>query len=191
MSLRTFGAMTGVLGIRTELDSVLGAIAPIGLAAASGAMSLVLDLDPAGPRYPGERSLADVVAEGPRRVELSPAGGSLAIMRNGGVAWDEAAETVHRLAGAWPVLVLRVSVGTPDLPWPVVPVVPLLPGIMSTSTARPAVWQLTGRGQRPPGPGPILPPLGRAALTSLLEFRHLAAHRWVKAWRSVWELPWP
>ena len=35
------------------------------------AAPLVVDLDPSGPRYPGSRSLSDLVEEGPRRDDLS------------------------------------------------------------------------------------------------------------------------
>ncbi|MCA1735808.1 MAG: hypothetical protein LC739_06780 [Actinobacteria bacterium] len=183
--------MTRVLGLKTEIDAVLGAVAPLGLAAAAGATSLVIDLDPNGPSYPGERSLAEVVAEGPRRVELTPTAGSVAVLRNGGVDWHAAAETVERLAATWPAIVLRVPPGNANLPWPVIPVVPLLPGVLATGRSRPAVWQKTDRGQRPPGPGPALPPLRRATLVSLLELRYLPARRWVHSWQAVWELPWP
>jgi hypothetical protein len=180
-----------VLGVRTELDSILGVVAPLGLAAAAGTASLLIDLEPSGPTFPGERSLADLVSEGPRRVELAPAGETLAVMRNGGVAWEKAAETIDRLAMAWPALVLRVPAATEGMPWPILPVVPLFPGILAVSRSRAAVWQLTTRGQRPPGPGPTLPPLSRAAISALLEFHEVPTGKWVRAWQPVWELPWP
>jgi hypothetical protein len=183
--------MRRVFGVKTEIDNVLGAVAPIGLAAAAETAALVVDLDPFGPAFPGERSLADIVAEGPRRQELTPAGGALALLRNGGVDWEAAAETIERLAAAWPALVLRVPIDAQPLPWPVIPVVPLLPGFLSLRRPRAAVWQLTERGQKPPGPGPALPPLSRVALTSLLELRPPPARRWVRSWRAVWALPWP
>src|SRR4030066_639874 len=50
------------LAIWTPEDGVLGALAPLGLAASAGT-ALVIDLDPLGPRYPGEPSLADLVRE--------------------------------------------------------------------------------------------------------------------------------
>jgi hypothetical protein len=112
-------------------------------------------------------------------------------MRNGGVEWPEAADTIERLAMAWPAVVLRAPLGGEALPWPIIPVVPLLPGLLGVEVARPAVWQRTERGQRPPGPGPTLPPLSRLAMSALLELRSLPAGRWVRAWRAVWELPWP
>ena len=183
--------MARILGVRTEVDSVLGAVAPLGLAAAATVTTLVVDLDPAGPEYPGERSLAEVVSEGPRRVELAPSGGRVAILRNGGIEWPAAVATVERLGATWPAIVLRIPVGSAGLPWPVIPVVPLLPGIFTPAHSRPAVWQRTDRGQRTPGPGPVLPPLSRSALTALLEVRHLPARRWVAGWRAVWDLPWP
>jgi len=183
--------MAAVLGVRTEYDDVLGVIAPLGLAAAAGVTCLVVDLDTRGPAYPGERALADLVAEGPRRIELAPSGGSVAVLRNGGVDWRDALETIERLRASWPGMVLRAPREASSLPWPVIPVVSMLPGVLAPTRNRPAVWQLTDHGQRPPGPGPTLPPLRRSALTSLLQLRLLPARRWTAAWRTVWELPWP
>ena len=66
----TFSTMPA-LSIWSPEDGVLGAVAPLGLAAAAGT-ALVVDLDPGGPRYPGPATLADLVADGPRRGDLSP-----------------------------------------------------------------------------------------------------------------------
>ena len=62
------------LAIWTPEDGVLGALAPLGLAIAGGT-ALMVDLDPLGPRYPGTRSLADLVSEGPRRADSARPGG--------------------------------------------------------------------------------------------------------------------
>lgn len=180
-----------ILGVRTEIDSVLSVLAPMGLAAAADSPSLLVDLDPAGPNYPSKRSLADLVADGPTRAELTPGPAEMAVLRNGGVGWIEAAETIERLAGSWPSISLRVGEGELGLPWPVIPVVPLLPGFLSVAGGRPAVWQASGLGQVAPGPGPVLPPLHRRAIHSLLETQSIPRGRWVRRWRQVWELPWP
>ena len=57
-----------VIGLHTESDHVLSVVAPVGLAAAAARPALVIDLDPNGPAYPGTRSLADLVGEGPTRL---------------------------------------------------------------------------------------------------------------------------
>ena len=49
------------LAIWSPDDGVLGAVAPLALAAAAGT-ALVVDLDPGGPRYPGEATLGALVA---------------------------------------------------------------------------------------------------------------------------------
>ncbi|HEX2420623.1 MAG TPA: hypothetical protein VHL55_03400 [Acidimicrobiia bacterium] len=183
--------MGRILGVRTAIDSVLSVVAPIGLAAAADRPALVLDLDPAGPRYPSKRSLADLVADGPTRAELTPGTEGMALLRNGGVGWGEAVVMIERLAHAWTSLILRVGGGESGLPWPVIPVFPLLPGFLTVTEARAAVWQASDRGQIPPGPGPVLPPLSRRDTRTLLETRSVPRGRWVRAWQQVWDLPWP
>lgn len=179
-----------ILGLTTEIDSVLSVVAPLGLAAASPQDPvLMVDLDRAGPAYPGERTLADLVGEGPRRRELQPERRGVAVLGNGGVSGEEALSTVELMAEVWPAVVLRAPPGL-RLPWPVLPVVPLLPGLLATEGGRAAVWQATTRLDRPPGPGPLLPPLNRATITALLSLRVKPTGRWVQAWRQVWELPW-
>ena len=56
----------------TPEDGVLGAVAPLAMAAAAGT-ALVVDLDPHGPAYPGAVGLAGLVSEGPTRLDLEPA----------------------------------------------------------------------------------------------------------------------
>lgn len=187
-----------VLSLRTELDPILSVIAPLGLAAAAAKPCLVIDLDPAGPSYPGRRSLADLVAEGPSRSELVPSldrqhSMGVAVLRNGGVSSEEAAEIVQVLARQWPAVVLRLSSVARDSAdrRRVVPVIPVFPGLLAPVGERAAVWQLLGVGQAVPGPGPVLPPIPRSLITRLLSGRWEPKGRWVKGWRSVWELPWP
>jgi hypothetical protein len=137
------------------------------------------------------------VIEGPTRVELLPAldhrhSKGVALLRNGGVAWEAAAGLVEALARHWPSMVLRLPPDDLDLspPGNVVPVVPLFPGVLAPKGARAAVWQSFAAGQSAPGPGPVLPPLSRSRLTDLLRMQFEPQGRWVKAWRTVWELPW-
>ncbi len=184
-----------IVGVRTEIDSVLSVVAPLGLAAAAPeGPVLVVDLDPSGPAYPGPRSLAELVEEGPRRADLTPpslsSGPRVAILRNGGVRSDRVIEVVEALAQGWPRLVMRIAGDAPPSPWPVVPVIPLLPGILSPTTSRGAVWQATRMTDVAPGPGPLLPPLSRSSLTALLRVRWQPSNRWVSAWRPVWGLAW-
>ncbi|HSL24701.1 MAG TPA: hypothetical protein VLA54_00355 [Acidimicrobiia bacterium] len=183
-----------VLGVRTEFDSVLSVIAPLGLVAAAPRPALMVDLDAAGPAYPSGRSLAELVGEGPTRAELfggaSRAG--IALLRNGGVGWESALPVLEALAMRWPALVLRVPEAmSTGLPFPVVPVVPLFPGLLASWGDRAAVWQSTGSGLTAPGPGPVLPALSRHSLLTLLAFRAEPRGRWVRAWGRIWDLPWP
>jgi hypothetical protein len=176
-----------VLGVRTEVDSVLSAVAPLGLAAAAGT-ALMVDLDPQGPPYPSARSLADLVADGPRRDELTPQRQGVAVLRNGGVGWEQSAALVVTLAEHWPAVVLRV--GADRVEFPVVPVVPLLPGMLAPAQGRVAVWQAMAKGSSAPGAGPVLPAISRTVMQRLLEGTVDPRGRWVTAWERVWRLPW-
>jgi hypothetical protein len=175
-----------VLAIRTSIDPILGWVAPLGLAAGVGT-ALVLDLDPGGLGYPGERTVASMLEEGPRRAELAPERSGIAVVPGGGAGPDEAAELVGHLAAGWPAVVLRVGGASR---WPVVPVFPVLPGHLRTGPGQAAVWQLAAPGERAPGPGPTLPPLGRSLMRRLLSLELPPGSRWVRAWRRVWDLPW-
>ena len=186
-----------VIGLHTQTDHVLSVVAPVGLAAAAARPALVIDLDPEGPAYPGTRSLADLVGEGPTRSELFPRlpgadGAGVALLRNGGIGWEPAIPMIEALAQRWPALVLRLPGSGGPWPWPVVPVVCLLPGILRPSGGRAAVWQsVTSRQDHAPGPGPVLPALSRSAMSAMLTLRFEPRGRWVRAWSQVWELPWP
>lgn len=175
------------MGVRTFGDELLAAIAPLGLALAAGS-ALVVDLDADGPPYPGERTMAEVVDEGPRRVEMSPDRSGVAVLRNGGADHLGAVEMIGRLVHTWPAVVARV--GSLEVPFPVIPVRPLWPGFLAPAGKRAAVWQMMPGGSEPPGPGPVLPPPGRATVAALLAGRRPIRSRWVGAWREVWELPW-
>ncbi|MDH3261153.1 MAG: hypothetical protein OEM81_10400 [Acidimicrobiia bacterium] len=178
------------LAVWTAYDGLLSAVAPLGLAAAAGT-ALVVDLDPAGPVYPGSGSLADLVADGPRRVDLVPGRNGVAVLRNGGVAKAEAREVIDALLIGWPHLVVRV--GAPDIAdglAPLVPVWPLLPGMLAPTVEMQCVYQRTGFVATPPGPGPVLPRPRPAFLAGLLNGTVARHSRWVAAWREVWRLPW-
>ena len=59
------------LAIHTHHDDLLGAVAPLAIASARSTV-LVVDLDPDGLALPGERTLADLVEDGPTLTELVP-----------------------------------------------------------------------------------------------------------------------
>jgi len=180
------------LAIWTPEDGVLGALAPLGLAIAGGT-ALVVDLDPLGPRYPGERSLAELVDGGPRRADLSPSRRGVAVLRNGGVSLAAAAEVVSALIVGWERVVLRLPprpAPAGDGP-PVVPVCLLLPGGLFPRHPGPAVYQSTRAMLPLPGPGWRLPMPAAGTVAGLLRGRlPVVGDRWVRAWRPVWEAPW-
>lgn len=167
---------------------MLGALAPLGLGAAAGT-ALVVDLDPTGPHYPGTGSLADLVADGPRRSDLSPDRSGLAVLRNGGVTADAATEVLAALGEGWPSVVLRLpGVAATDREADVA-VYPLVPGgLFPSRTHAPAVFQ--DLGFRIPSPGPQLPVLSRATAAALLAGSIPARSRWVRAWQPAWEGQW-
>lgn len=167
---------------------MLGALAPLGLGAAAGT-ALVVDLDPAGPHYPGDGSLAGLVEEGPRRADLSPARSGLAVLRNGGVEPSEAGQVLTALMEGWPAVVLRLP-GAPSAERePDLVVHPLIPGGLFPAIAPvPAIYQ--DLGFRIPAPGPRLPVLSRGTAAALLAGTIPARSRWVRAWRAIWEGKW-
>lgn len=169
---------------------VLGLVAPLALAAAVGT-ALVIDLDPDGPRYPGDRSLARLAREGPTASDLGPERKGVAVLRNGGVEPIECVAVIDALCRGWPAVVMRARPGA-ERPrrTSVVPVRPLLPGDFLAFSSEPAVYQRYGWHVRPEGPGPVLPPARPSTLRALLEGRQPIADRWVRSWRQVWEAAW-
>ncbi len=165
----------------------MAAIAPLGLALAARS-ALLVDLDPHGPPYPGERSVVEMATDGPTRLELTPGRARVAALRSGGADPSSGIEVVQLLARSWPALVVRV--GHFPVPFPIIPVRPLWPGFLAPIGERPSVWQRVRGGADPPGPGPELPPPGRRVVMALLAGRRPMASRWVRSWERVWELPW-
>ena len=171
-----------VLAVRTELDGLLSVLAPLGLGAAAGT-ALVLDLDPAGVRLPAPSTVAEMIRTSPTLDQLRPSRPGMAVLSSGGASWAEASELVEALGRHWPAVVVRTA---GPVPVPTVPVRPILPGL--PRVAGPSVQQPTGLGGEA-GPGPVLPRLGGRVVRSLLN-GVLVKSRWVRAWRSVWSLPW-
>lgn len=171
-------------------DGLLGALAPLGCAVATGS-AVVVDLDPGGPHFPGDRSLADLVRTDPTAEDLRPRRG-IAVLRNGGVPAGRAAPVIAALIDAWDHVVLRL----PPRPSPsagAIPVVPvrlLLPAPWTAATDEPAVYQATPTVVPMPGPGLRLPVPGRRTVEALLSGRRPGPDRWVRAWKRVWEIPW-
>ena len=165
---------------------MLGALAPLGLGAAAGT-ALVVDLDPAGPSYPGTGSLASLVADGPRRSDLSPDRTGLAVLRNGGVDPAAADEVLTALEAGWPSVVLRLPASGQRRTDIVVR--PLVPGgLFPSGDAGIAIYQ--DLGFRLPAPGPVLPVLSRSTAAALLAGSIPLRSRWVRAWKPAWEGAW-
>lgn len=179
------------LAVWAPEDGLLGALAPLGLALASGS-ALVVDLDVHGPRYPGDRSLSDLVADGPTRADLTPRPG-VAVLRNGGVRPEDATEVLAALVDGWPRVVVRIPPRPAPAPGPV-PVVPvrlLVPGSLFPPPSGAAVWQATPAWRRVPGGGIRLPIPRRPTVTALASgVRPPANDPWIRAWRAAWEVRW-
>lgn len=170
------------LGVESP-DPVLELFAALGLAAAVGT-ALVVDF---GRRQiTTRRTLADLVLEGPTLDELSPARAGVALLAAGAVESGPGLEMIAKLAGRWPAVVVKSS----PAGLPTVPVRSLLPGLLAELESLPAVWQSTPLGPRPPGPGPVLPPIGSRMARGLLLGRAPRQGRWLRVWSRVWEMPW-
>lgn len=186
-SLGEKGCVLPLLHVQTNHDGLLSAIAPLGLGAAAGT-ALVVDTDPDGPAYPGSASLATMLAEGPRRADLTPARAGLAVLRSGGASLAEAGDLLGALASGWPAVVVRVPARQP-VDGPVVPVAPALPGALAERPAARHVVQATGLAPAPRD-GIVLPrPSGRL-VRDLLSGVVRPRDRWIRAWRPVWEVVW-
>lgn len=169
-------------------DALLGAVAPLALAAAApGGTALVVDLDPEGAALPGDLTLAQLVADSPSPAHLRPHRRGVAVLANGGVPRADAVEVVEALVAGWPNVVCRLpGAGLPSCNG-VVPILPLTP---ATVDRGPAVYQ---RGPWPASerlPGVVLPRPRAATIAALLEGRRPGPSRWMRAWRTVWELGW-
>lgn len=169
-----------------SIDPVLSVVGPLGLAASSGT-ALVVDLGDGLHMRPG-RTLADIDLEGPRLDELSPGRPGVAVIEAGAIDEARAVELIGILATRWPALVIRVN----GSPWdgPTVPLVPLYPGWLSSTSQAAAVWQPVGASSKPSGPGPVLPELRRSLVRRLLGGQLPLRSRWIRSWSSVWEMPW-
>jgi len=170
-------------------DEVLGTVAPLALAVAAGT-ALVIDLDPNGPGYPGDMTLAGLVADGPTRADLSPSRRGIAVIRNGGVEPDAAEEVLQALLDGWPFVVFRLPsdhAGGDGA----IPILPLVPGRTRPRVAGPAVYQRSAWRTRVPEGGVVLPRPRAGTVGALLTGRlpH-PGDRWIRAWKSVWEQPW-
>jgi hypothetical protein len=174
------------LAIWSPEDGVLGAVAPLGLAAAAGT-ALVVDLDPQGPRYPGPGSLAELVAEGPRRSDLEPTRRGVAVLANGGIDAEAAASVLHAIVKGWPAVVLRFPANH-DGNAGAIPVLPLVPGDLFRDYGPRAVYQRSGWRVAAPKGALILPRPRRSTIGMLLTGIAPPPHdRWIHAWAALWE----
>ncbi|MBT8213088.1 MAG: hypothetical protein KJN71_08065 [Acidimicrobiia bacterium] len=190
------------LAVWTPDDGLLGVVAPLALAVARRSATLVVDLDESGPRYPGDGSLADLVADGPRRPDLEPGPQrGTAVLRNGGVSANPAASVLRALAGGWPDCVVRLPARRDEavatlLQQMRVPVVTVISGLSldmwpdRLPPGAPAVTQAAGRSGAAWRPGPVLPKPATGCWDALLRGRVRPGDRWVRAWVPVWDYPW-
>jgi hypothetical protein len=177
------------LALWSPEDEVLGAVAPLALGAAAGT-ALVVDLDPDGPHYPGDVSLASLVADGPTKADLSPPRRGVAVVRNGGIDPQDAEAVLHALVEGWPAVVFRLPAGH-IADGSALPVLPLVPGSLLRRSLGTAVYQRSAwRVQAPPG-SVVLPRPGSGTLSALLRgHTPHPADRWIRAWRRVWRNAW-
>jgi hypothetical protein len=176
-----------VIALWSPSDLLTSVLTPVALAR-TRSTSLVIDLDPVGPRYGGEFTLADLVRDGPTRSQLEPQKRPVAVLANGGVGAQDAAEVVGALVDRWPNVVLRCD---PSEPAPIraVPIVPLLPAPFAPSVDRPAVYQSLGLSVRPPEGALVLPRPTSAVVESVLGLRMgLGRSRWLASVSKLWGL---
>ena len=177
------------LAIWSPEDEVLGAVAPLALGAAAGT-ALVVDLDPDGPQYPGDVSLASLVDEGPTRADLSPQRRGVAVVRNGGIDPQDAEVVLHALVDGWPAVVFRLP-ARHIADGSAIPVLPLVPATLFRRFPGPAVYQRSAWRIEVPQNAVVLPRPRSGTISALVSGR--APHpgdRWIRAWRRVWGNAW-
>lgn len=175
-----------VLALWSPVDLFLGIVGPLG-AAAAGGTALLVDLDPNGPRYGGSHSLSDLVARGPTRRELEPTRSGPAVLRNGGIAPEDAEEVVAALVERWPNVVLRCA---PELEPGTgrIALLPLLPEPFTPSVPGAAIYQQTHLSRRRPSKGHVLPVPRSGTIKALLAgARPRPGDRWISSFARVWE----
>ena len=178
-----------VLATWAPEDAVLGAVAPLALAAAAGTCLVIHLDDTRGVR--GDLTLAGLVSGGPRAADLSPRRRGVAVLANGGVGHDEAREVIDALAGGWPAVVLAcpAAPSRPDLTGLVPVMLDSTPG--GAAPRGPRVVQRVRRRRTPSDPGVVtLPRVSRATIDGLLDGRLPGPTRWMRAWRAVWGKRW-
>ncbi len=167
-------------------DPVMSVIAPVGLAASVGTALIIDHIGASEAR--STRTLADTAAEGPRLDEISPGRPGVARIIAGPLDAAETLAAAESLATRWPAVVVRAA--DSDWPGPLVPIHVLYGPAPQTWKEGAAVWQSLATGHKPPGPGPVLPPLKPAAVRQILRGWMPRPGRWIRAWRPVWEMPW-
>ncbi len=148
--------------------------------------TLVIDLDPAGPRYESEYSLADLVTNGPTRKQLEPRPKAIAVLPNGGVGVDDAAPVVSELVKRWPNTVLRCNPSAPP-PETAISILPLLPAAFMVRPATRIVFQQLGFAQGAPKGALVLPKPRRSTIDALMGLRSMPTKSpWLRQLSRVW-----
>ena len=176
-----------VVALWSPSDLLTSVLTPIGLAS-TRRPSLVIDLDPGGPVYGGDFTLADLVADGPTRSQLEPAQRAVAVLANGGIDISAASEVIGALIERWPNVVLRCDPSM-EPPSRSVPIVPLLPEPFAVKVNRPAVYQSLGLPVRPPVGALVLPRPARSGVEAVMGLRSGALPtKWMASLAKLWSL---
>ena len=171
------------LAVCTHHDDFLGLVAPFAIATARPTV-LVVDLDADGLEFPGERTLADLVADTPTLAELAPGRYGVVSLPNGGVSPEHAAGVMSALMRGWPDVVVRSRAPIAGVPF--VNVMPALPGV---GPSGPCAWVRSGLASGLDEEGVHVRPPTRNAYRAVHTGSTLSG-RWLRSWAAVWEWPW-
>ncbi len=174
-----------MLAVRAP-DPVMSLLAPVGLASSAGTALIIDVVSRISDR--GVRTLSDIVTEGPKLEEISPGRSGIAMIKAGHLGSSDVTQAAAMMASRWPAVVIRVD--SDQWPGPVVPVHVLYGGNVDTWDQGAAVWQTLTGGERPPGPGPVIPRVTSRTVRHILNGWTPRPSRWTRSWLKVWDIPW-
>lgn len=176
-----------VVALWSRSDHLLSLLAPIGVAL-NRRPSVIVDLDPLGPRYDARYTLADLVADGPTKAQLEPSRRGVSFLPNGGVDVASASEVIAAIVERWPNVVIRCDPHI-EPPETAIAIVPLLPQPLVRPMGTRTVYQRLGFRVSPPPQTLVLPRPDAATLHAVAGLSEPPMRsKWLRSLGKLWSL---